>query len=171
MNEVDNIIAEGHALTRALAVTEAGGSIEEARRACMAYLENHHVDSVEALVIDCALRRICALPLVAHTSTQLPEIASSLEGVLLHEGIIRWLDWVDSAHLDVGVNTGESRTTSVLNRMALTQWLAAVDHLSRGGHDEARRLFRRAVTLGGHYGTPSNPIIQWTYAASFFPEE
>lgn len=171
MNEVDKVIAEGHALTRALAVTEAGGSIEEARRACTAYLENHHVDSVEALAIDCALRRICGLRLPTYTATQFPEAPSSLEDVLLHEGIIRWLDWAYAAHPIVGTNPGESRTSSVLNRMALTQWLSAVDHLSRGGHDEARRFFRRAVVLGGHYGTPSNPIIQWTYAASFFPDE
>jgi hypothetical protein len=46
-----------------------------------------------------------------------------------------------------------------------------VDRLRRGDEVEARRFFRRAVTLGGVYGTPSNPLIQWTYAASFFPSD
>lgn len=171
MNEVDKVIAEGHALTRALAVTEAGASIDEARRACRAYLENHHVDSVEALAIDCALRRICGLPPHTYTATQFPEVPSSLEDVLLNEGIIRWLEWAYCAPPTVANNPGEARTTSILNRMALTQWLAAVDHLGRGREEDARRLFRRAVALGGLYGTPSNPVIQWTYAASFFPSE
>jgi hypothetical protein len=173
MNEadtvLDKVIAEAHALTRALAVIEARAPIEDARRACALYLERHDIDSVEALAIDCSLRRICGLSPPAYTATQFLEVPSNLEEVLLQEGVLRWLTWAGSALPIVGTHTIEPHSASVLNRMALTPWIEAVDQLRRGHEDDARRLFRRAVTFGGHYGTPSNPVIQWTYAASFFP--
>ena len=175
MNEpdtiLDKVIAEGHALTRALAVIEVAAPIDEARRACSLFLERHDVDSAEALAIDCALRRICGLRAPTYTTPQFPEVPSSLEEVLLHEGITRWLDWAGAEHPLRGITSGDARSTSVLNRMAITQWIEAVDNLRHGSQQEARRYFRRAVTLGGLYGTPSNPVIQWTYAASFFPRE
>jgi hypothetical protein len=58
---------------------------------------------------------------------------------------------------------------STFDVMALTRWLTAVENLTRGNVETSRRYFRRATVLGGEYGTASNPVIQWTYAASFFP--
>lgn len=76
--------------------------------------------------------------------------------------------------LDMDVSLDVCRTHpslhSELNRMALTQWLDGIEQLEQGNHFEGRRYFKRATTLGGLYGTASNPVIQWTYAASFFPE-
>jgi len=166
---LDKVIAEGHALTSALAVLEDRASVDSARRACALYLERHDVDSVEGLAIDCALRRICGLPPPTYTSIQLVEVPASFEDVLLQEGVIRWLEWAGVEHSLIEGAARETRSASALNRMALAQWLEAVDRLRRGDEAEARRFFRRAVTLGGAYGTPSNPLIQWTYAASFFP--
>lgn len=166
---LDKVIAEANALTRALAVVEADAPIEPAHRACSQYLERHEIDSVEALVIDCALRKICGLPSPTYTSTQLLEDPLTLEEVLLQEGVIRWLDWAGAVHALHDFDPVDPQGTSALDRIALTQWLEAVEHLCQGNPDDARRYFRRAVTLGGLYGTPSNPVIQWTYAASFFP--
>lgn len=169
MSDVDHVIAEGRALTRALAVVEANAPVDAAQRACTAFLENLQVDSAESLVIDCAVRIICGLPPSTHTVPQWLSKASNLEELLLHEGSLRWLEWGGVEACLAPPRAGELQTTSQLDRMALTQWLEAVDYLRHDHRDEARRFFRRAVTLGGLYGTASNPVIQWTYAASFFP--
>ncbi len=169
MDEVDKVIAEGRALTRSLAVIEAGASIDEARLSCLTYLEQHTADNVENIAIDCALRKICGLTPTTYRDTH-PVVLTSGEEVLLHEGVIRWLEWATGVRPSLlVVEPRVTLTTSVMNRMALTQWIEGVDHLRRGNESEARRYFRRAVTFGGIYGTPSNPMIQWTYAASFFP--
>lgn len=170
MDAVQKVIAEGHALTRALAVVEAGASADEARRFCSKYLEHHTADSVENVVIDCALRRICGLLQTTYNDPHIFKPSSSLEDFLLEEGAIRWVDWACGVSLPFEVALSSSlRSESALNRMALTQWIEAVVQLQRGSSTEGRRYFRRAMTLGATYGTVSNPVIQWTYAASFFP--
>lgn len=169
MDEVLKIIAEGRALTRSLAVIEAGASIDEARRECSLFLARHAADSLENIVIDCALRRICGLRRATYSRPQ-HETHESHEDLLFREGVIRWIEWVSGEPLPLGPDRSlGTRSVSTFNRMALTQWLEGVDHLRRGNATEGRRYFRRATTLGGLYGTRSNPVIQWTYAASFFP--
>ena len=170
MDAVDKLIAEGRALTSALAVVEADGLVDEAQRECAAYLEELHVHDLESEIIACALRGICGLPLPSHTILQVLVSTNLTEDVLFHEGVARWLEWASGAPVSVRFfEPDDMGSGSTFNRMALTQWLEAVDHLRRGSAVEARRFFRRASTLGSLYGTVSNPVIQWTYAASFFP--
>jgi hypothetical protein len=170
MDEVGKIIAEGNALTRSLAVIETGASPTEARHFCSSYLEQHDIDGLEALIIDGALRKICGLRRVKYVIPCI-EPSNCLEELLFREGCARWMQWACNVVIPrLEMRSLETRCTSELNRMALTNWLEGVDQLRRGNVTEGRRYFRRATTLGGLYGTPSNPTIQWTYAASFFPD-
>lgn len=79
------------------------------------------------------------------------------------------MQWACGFDLDLARTAELESQRSELNRMALSLWLQAIDLLQAGDYLEGRRFFRRATTLSGHYGTVSNPTIQWTYAASFFP--
>ncbi len=56
-----------------------------------------------------------------------------------------------------------------LHLMALQPWRLAVEALLREDNSEAVRQFHRSSELGSQFGTETNPAIQWTYAASFFP--
>src|SRR5262245_42945647 len=62
MHDVRKIILEGRALTTALAVLEADGSICAARRECLQFLDGLSVVDIESATIASALRRICGLP-------------------------------------------------------------------------------------------------------------
>ena len=168
MDEVHRIIAEGRALTRSLAVIEVGASPTEARLFCSSYLQTHEVGTIESVLIDGALRRICGLHRRSYGPTPF-ESSDTRADVLFREGAIGWMQWALDVEVPLLVALSEERRRSELDRMALTQWLEAVEQLRRGNTTEGRRFFRRAVKLGGLYGTPSNPVIQWTYAASFFP--
>lgn len=79
------------------------------------------------------------------------------------------MQWACGVDLVLEISTAVESPRSAFNRMALSLWLQAIDRLQAGDLLEGRRFFRRATTLSGHYGTVSNPTIQWTYAASFFP--
>lgn len=174
MNAVDKLIAEGNALTRSLAIVEDGGETTEARRLCQIYLLVHSVDTLEDCTIDCALRKICRLEPVAY-SIPPQEINEALGAQLFRLGACTWMQWA-RGDSPVGMLAPDERRMhptevvhSALDVMALTAWVEAVENLQNGDLSTGRRYFRRATVLGGEYGTVSNPVIQWTYAASFFP--
>jgi hypothetical protein len=160
------VIAEGRALTRALAVVEVGACPTEAIEFCSSYLLGHVIQTVEDLLIDGALRKICGVDPEAYKSMTL-EPDEEISCPLFNEGAAEWIQWAFGMWLPF--DTWATPSRSELNRMALCHWLRAIALLRDGNSREARRYFRRATTLGGLYGTASNPAIQWTYAASFFP--
>lgn len=134
---------------------------------CSSYLQGHEISTVEDLLIDVALRKICGLEIRDYNPAAL-EVDEAIADHAFHEGAARWTQWACGVWLSFDESTHVSQR-SELNRMAISQWLQAIRHLQTGNPVEGRRYFRRAVTLGGLYGTVSNPTIQWTYAASFFP--
>jgi hypothetical protein len=134
----------------------------------VSYLQGHEISTVEDLIIDAALRKICGLPTGEYNQTPL-EIDEATCDHAFHEGAAYWMQWACGICLSFD-GTAHVSHRSELNRMAVSQWLQAIAHLQAGNPVEGRRFFRRAVTLGGLYGTVSNPTIQWTYAASFFPD-
>jgi hypothetical protein len=179
MDAVTKLIAEGHALTRALAVIEDGASVDEARRCCSSYFDHHVTDSLENCVIDCALRKICRLPATTYSIPHVDDL-EDVGAYLFQSGAHSWMEWArvgmttdlpDGLRpLGAAAHHSLEAVRSALDVMALTNWVAAVDNLRRGDLQAGRRYFRRATVLGGEYGTVSNPVIQWTYAASFFPQ-
>lgn len=177
MDAVSKVIAEGNALTRALAVVEDGGSTVAARRLCKIYLLQHAVDGLESWAIDCALRRICMIEPADYSIPHLD--TDDVDSCLFQLGVRVWTQWAREEIVSDGVNElrrwdatrchSLDLVRSTLDVMALTRWVIAVENLARGDVEASRRYFRRAAILGGEYGTTSNPVIQWTYAASFFP--
>ncbi len=177
MDAVSKVIAEGNALTRALAVVEDGGSTAVARRLCEIYLVQHDVDDLESYAIDCALRKICS---VDPTDYSIPHAGTDdVDGCLFELGVRAWTQWAREKMIGEGLNElprcdatrclSLDLVRSTFDVMALTRWVTAVENLTLGDVETSRRYFRRAAILGGEYGTASNPVIQWTYAASFFP--
>jgi hypothetical protein len=63
----------------------------------------------------------------------------------------------------IGVKSG------AVNLMALYLWAGAVEALARGENVEATRLWKRALDVACSFGADASLLVQWTYAASFFP--
>jgi hypothetical protein len=59
--------------------------------------------------------------------------------------------------------------TGAVNCMALYIWAGAIEHLARGDNAEAIKFWKRAMGIASSYGADASLLIQWTYAASFFP--
>lgn len=59
-------------------------------------------------------------------------------------------------------------TGSALHLMALKPWREAIQGLTVGATEEARRNFRRASEVASQVGTKTASAVQWTYIASFF---
>jgi hypothetical protein len=53
--------------------------------------------------------------------------------------------------------------------MALRNWVHAMESLAYNDVYNARRLWQRALEIGGTFGTPSHYLVSWTYAAAFRP--
>jgi hypothetical protein len=63
----------------------------------------------------------------------------------------------------------EKTRTGAINLMAVYFWAGAIEALTVENRTEALRLWRRALEVAVRHGTNSSLLIQWTYAASFFP--
>jgi len=85
-----------------------------------------------------------------------------------------WIAWArktdqEKALEDLqAVPTTLSGRKAALHLMALRPWKLAVEALLKKDALLARKLFHRASELSSHFGVESSPVIQWTYAASFF---
>jgi hypothetical protein len=84
-----------------------------------------------------------------------------------------WILWASRSDPEEALNALQalripSGKVSALHLMALSPWKGAVEALLKKDASEARRLFLRASELGSQFGTESNPVVQWSFAASFF---
>lgn len=171
MDDVAKILAEGNALTEALTVVEEGCGMERALELCLAYLNVHEVVDHESKLVDCALRKICGLPLETYTST--PKGTSEDTSTAFEVTSTAWMTWAREGFIEVPLDVAgmggmeDPRRGGGFDVLAISQWAEAIQALSTGSLLEARRLFRRATHLGSEYATPSNPAIQWSYAATF----
>jgi hypothetical protein len=57
--------------------------------------------------------------------------------------------------------------SSVLHQLALSNWAYAVQALHSNDLVEAKRRYKRSLEIGGQFGTDTNSVILWTYAATF----
>lgn len=64
----------------------------------------------------------------------------------------------------------KTKSTQTRNHLAaLDPWRVALEHLVRRENLEARTSWDNAIEIGSTYpGNTNHPVIQWTYAASFF---
>jgi hypothetical protein len=170
------VIAEDKALSAALAVIDERGDYQIALAAVQRYRDIYApTNDVEGVIIDTALRVICegrpaAYPHLGPAQTITEWVAFA------------WIAWAcgkADERLEAEIEgflmappvEGPKPRGGYLHRMALQQCLSAVQALLTNDYVEAQRRFRRAIKFGTEYGTSSNPVIQWTYAASFFPQK
>jgi hypothetical protein len=169
------VIAESRALLGALSVVEGTKSPQEVTNDVRSFKEVFHREpNIEGAVIDTALWVICGRA----EDFEVPRV--TLRDRSLEDGVFQtlaeiWMQWAQrgAAAVDLPALVQldvEGIRGSMLHRMALQQWKLAIEALVRSNTDEARKRFRRALRIGSEYGTPSNPAIHWTYAASLFHE-
>jgi hypothetical protein len=84
-----------------------------------------------------------------------------------------WMVWAsgsptNAALVELKRQDLQEEGPSVLHHLALSNWALAVRSLLKGDMTEAKRRYRRALDVGSQFGTETNAVIVWTYAASFF---
>lgn len=165
------------------AVSALRGTIQprRARRACHLFRKARpSADTLEDLVVDAALALIdqAPVPLVEAECT----CGGTWDGFMYEVISYVWLRWAggDTSTVQDLIprllsDTDEQHRIglhgSSLHVLALSCWAHGVEHLTRGNKIEARVHFERALEAGDIIGTPSNGVIAWTYAASFFPHD
>lgn len=170
--------SEIHALVQALAVLRGEADPLTVRLLVQNLPSFPTAQSFEEMTIARAISKICeaepkAVP--RFPSTPAPDLWEDR----LFEGICRaWMLWASETGgglqilevLQTERSTSRSKYSggSSLNLMTLYQWISAVTALIQEDPG-AYEAFQKAGTLGSEYGTASNPTIQWTLAASFFP--
>jgi hypothetical protein len=60
----------------------------------------------------------------------------------------------------------ERMATPLTHRMALYQWVGAIDLLLAGYTDRSDRMWRSAIDFNSHFGLPYLPAVQWSYLVS-----
>jgi hypothetical protein len=166
------ILVESRALEAALAVVEGQGDPALVSSSIQTMLSLWQPDgSPGDLAKQVAVHKIAgdSLPTTTWTPT-----GSGPEDRKLFEMVVHaWIAWVSGTQdlFESHVEGPPSRGDGLIHRMALGYWAGAVENLTRHDLVEARRLFRRAAELGGQFGTESNPVVLWTYAASFWNQK
>jgi len=170
---VEQAILEANALSAALDAVDGKASRELAVELTGRALDGYGGRDLGGSVIRYAMEHITGRP-----HTQRPKVkpfGKSLDKRTFEATAIAWLRWAsqESDGLDAlrqSQEDGESYQPqgSALHLMALRPWHLAVRALLLGDRGEAKRLFRRSTELGSQCGTESNPVVQWTYVATFF---
>lgn len=178
--EVQKVIAEGRALSLALNVIEGDTDADEARRATQRVYDRCDPDSLSDWVQAFAACRILGLKfrgLVAALLTTEDLIEDPQERDLFEATAYAWIIWASKTpdnsgylHRLQAARESFQEREGLLHQLALGYWAGAVEQLFLGDDGEARRLFRRTADVGGQLGTETNPVIQWTFAATFFPQ-
>ena len=162
--EIGRLMAEGRAVTMAVASLDGLENPLKVQQLVEALLKEQPQDSPEELVTWVAMRRIAGLEITPWEKPVYGNIFCLISWV--------WVSW--AAGIDVGaelkiLDFAEAESElGVFETLALRHWAAAILNLIDGNQDEARRFYRRAVEIGGQFGTESNPAVLWTYAATFF---
>jgi len=173
MTDERQSIAESNALMAAISAIEGSREKDEVIATVRNYREAFcHVPTIEGVLIRTALWVICGRPEGFVLPAKMVK-DRSLEGEVFLALANGWLGWalLDKSPsvlrrlIAVDVDSDEGST---LHKMALSEWKLAIQALIEKNTEESQRRFRRAMKIGAEYGTPSNPIVHWTFAASFF---
>lgn len=132
--------------------------------------------SFEQHAVQAALAHVLQEPL----SMTLPSLSTTPSWTVhVYESItLAWLRWLVLGDKGaVGITErlrlqepGKGREPfGAMELGALTLWSQAVEKLALEDTDCARRFFERAIEVGSQIGSDSNPTVNWSYAASFFP--
>jgi hypothetical protein len=132
---------------------------------------NQPSDTVEDLVTWYAMGKITQEELPA--PARIDEDPEDSERALFLAVAWAWMIWIsggskNSALAELDRLDLQEESPLVLHHLALSNWAFAVRALLKGKTKEAKRRYRRALDVGSQFGTESNSVIVWTYAASFF---
>lgn len=180
MKEIAEIQMAARALQSALSVVEGQGNPAEAKEFTKAYQQEYKQPKTpEGYAIAMAIRRVCGQPVKLDSPG---DFANPPEGSWMDRATgmacISWTHWaLENGNTEAGLYTIKQlrsdieASVGVIEGMVLQCWADAIEALYREEPvSESRKLYQRATILGSQYGTKSNPVIQWTYAATFFPK-
>lgn len=165
-------IAESRALMAALTVVESSKKLEGVPPEVLIFNEKFSKEgTVEGAVIETALWVICGRA-AGFSAPKITIRGRSAEEELFQSLADNWITWILQSERQQKFpylwKEVDLQSPSVLHKMGLREWQFALEALHTNDTDTARKRFRRALKIGSEYGTPSNPAIHWSYAATFF---
>lgn len=174
MKELDEILVETRALVSALATVEQPSCQErvlDAQRLVSEYRDKYTQPKTPVgYAIAAAIRRICGHTATLHDIEGAVDSESQVPSLLCSV----WANWALGGPSEVGFSLLQEATRSLVTTqstfegMILGYWAQALGALILGDFEGARKLYQRVTLLSPQYGN-ANPVIQWTYAATFFP--
>jgi len=171
---VQQLMAQSEALSTALAHTERGADRNEALCLVRRALERGTFLTVEELTIRSAMRLILGQATLTGGESYRFYAAVRPPSRHFFETVARaWMIWAEKgpaseALAELHQLEDPSPKEGALHLMALFPWKLATEALLEEDPAEAKRQFLRSTELGSQFGTETNPVIQWAYAASFF---
>ena len=173
--EIRRLLEEARALSAVLACVDLDHRCphEDALALVSASLKAHQGTSIEASVTKAAMQHILQEEV---TGADWEPAKAPLDRLIFETTARAWMVWVTGGYREQGhellrnlsVPRNSQGERGALALMALQPWTVAVSALLRENLDEARRQFDRATELSAQFGTDTNTVIQWTYAASFW---
>lgn len=169
---VQLIIAQAEALSATLTYVDRGSGHDEVLQLVGDALDRGVFLTVEELTIQSAMRLILGRDdePANHCFYQAtkPPMRKFFETIAQ-----AWMVWAEKGPVSQALEAlhqleDPSTKREALHLMALQPWRLAVMALLKEDPVKARRQFLRATELGGQLGTETNPVVQWSYAASFF---
>lgn len=176
------VLNELEALNAASLATEHRENPDAARRLVTCALdarERLHPLFVEECAIPAAMAKIVGRDMIPFTDFPLTE-GTGWECTVTRTIIRGWLAWaqgepeialIELPHLVARQHDEEhlDACTGAVNLMTLYIWCGAVEALARGEREKSARLWKRAMAVASSFGADASLLVQWTYAASFFP--
>lgn len=175
LEDMGAILTEMAALEAIFEANRMKGSQKRALFLCKeALLVGRTPQSVEEHVTRAALCKATGTPFF--NSLKVRSEQNSWNEIVYHTVALAWLSYIENGtRADGLVATIKSLESSfghiqegAVELLALGEWAKAVEAITCGSLQTAKKHFERAIEIGSQVGSDSNPTINWTYAASFF---
>lgn len=177
----EDVLSELVALNTATLATEFKENADDARRTvCEALLNRERFEPrlVEDRLIHASMAKIVGRDI--DFDPEIVDEAEVWERAVTKTIVRAWIEW-SQGHPQFALlelprlrdrQQAEERIGpqgGAVNLMTLYIWCGAVDALVHGERSEAARLWKRAIAVASSFGADASLLVQWTYAASFFP--
>jgi len=170
--EVSRLMTEGRAISVVCEAIEGRENPLKAQKFVESLLRDQPRDTVEDQVTWYAMARIAGREV--HSGPTFDEGDVDHDRELFLATAWAWVMWAAEGPtnkvLPLHKLSLSDEGSSVLHHIALSNWAKAVKSLLAGDRTEAKRFYRRAVEIGGQFGTETNSVIVWTYAATFLSQ-
>jgi len=167
--EITRLMTEGRAISMVCEAIEGRVNPLKAQKFVESLLLKQPRDTVENQVTWYAMSRIAGREV--HSGPVFNEGDVDLDRELFLATAWAWVVWAAEGPTNKVLSLHKlslsDEGSSVLHHIALSNWAKAVKSLLAGDQAEAKRFYRRAVEVGGQFGTETNSVIVWTYAATF----